>query len=352
VAEAPVVSVPDSGGGGGATASAPSDSGTGQQADIGRAAANAAKTTTGGASLDGLTIQAPGTPVSGVVSGGSAAHAAVATAGPAVDAVPAGEGAGTPGHAPPVTASASPTSTVVNVAGLMAAGSLAPGLAVGTEAVASTASGGSGMVASSPVSAAATQVAAALVGSGPIPADASGATGGTRLTIMMAPPAIGTVTVQIDTMAAGGTAVSIGATHPATLAALQTDHSALDQMLTQAGVALDHRSVSFHLEPVRQDASGSGTGGSGGSFGMSQGGAGQNGGQGGGQGWYGQGSALPGGGAGQGGGDRRAASGSFGSGEAAQGYDRQGVATSAAVIAAGVLGAGAGMQRFGLDVIA
>jgi hypothetical protein len=239
----------------------------------------------------------------------------------------------------------------------MLAGALASG-AAGTGSSALPVAAGSGAAVDGKTSAATAQVAAVLVGTGPIPAGDAGSAGGSRLTIVMAPPAIGAVTVQIDTIATGGAAVSIGATHPATLAALQGDHAALAQMLTQAGVAVDHRSVSFHLEPVHQDATGAGAGGGAAWSGMGQGGSGQAGGQGfqsqSGARTLAQAETLVGGGAmGQGTADRRGASGAFGpGGEAAQGYDRQGAASSAAVIAAGAVGAGSGLQRFGLDVIA
>ncbi|WP_051657653.1 MULTISPECIES: hypothetical protein [Acidiphilium] len=110
------------------------------------------------------------------------------------------------------------------------------------------------------------QVAAAMVGVGPLAADA----GGTRLMIAMAPPAIGMVSIQIDRAADGTSAIAVAATHPVTLAALQNDHAALDQMLTLAGIPADHRSVTFHLDAPRPD------GGAGAS--LSQGGTSQGGG--------------------------------------------------------------------------
>jgi hypothetical protein len=92
---------------------------------------------------------------------------------------------------------------------------------------------------------------AAMAGVGPI--QANGSDGGTRLTIAMTPPAIGMVSIQIDRAADGTSAIAISATHPVTLAALQTDHAALQQMLTLAGVPVDHRTVTFHLEPITPD---------------------------------------------------------------------------------------------------
>jgi hypothetical protein len=91
-----------------------------------------------------------------------------------------------------------------------------------------------------------TQTAAAMVGITTLPSNNGDA--GTRLTIAMAPPAIGMVSVQIDRASDGSSTIAVGATHPITLAALQTDHAAIDQMLTLAGVPVDHRSVTFHLD--------------------------------------------------------------------------------------------------------
>ncbi|WP_324504007.1 hypothetical protein [Acidiphilium rubrum] len=110
------------------------------------------------------------------------------------------------------------------------------------------------------------QVATAMVGVAPLAADA----GGTRLMIAMAPPAIGMVSIQIDRAADGTSAIAVAATHPVTLAALQNDHAALDQMLTLAGIPADHRSVTFHLDAPRPDGGAGAT--------LSQGGTGQGGG--------------------------------------------------------------------------
>lgn len=88
----------------------------------------------------------------------------------------------------------------------------------------------------------ATQAAGALIGVEPRQ------NGATRLTISMAPPAIGSVTVHIDQSAGGNAAITVTATHPTTLAALQNDHAALTQALTAAGIAPQHQTVSFHLD--------------------------------------------------------------------------------------------------------
>lgn len=108
-------------------------------------------------------------------------------------------------------------------------------------------------------SSATAQLAAAMVGVGPIPAGEAGGGKGTRVTIAMAPPAIGMVTMQIDRNADGTAVVAVGATHPATLDQLQNDRSALEQMLTQAGVPTDHRTISFRLD-TPSPASGNGMG--------------------------------------------------------------------------------------------
>ncbi|MHB1302475.1 MAG: flagellar hook-length control protein FliK [Acidiphilium sp.] len=108
-------------------------------------------------------------------------------------------------------------------------------------------------------SSATAQLAAAMVGVGPIPAGEAGGGKGTRVTIAMAPPAIGMVTMQIDRNADGTAVVAVGATHPATLDQLQNDRSALEQMLTQAGVPADHRTISFRLD-TPSPASGNGIG--------------------------------------------------------------------------------------------
>lgn len=132
---------------------------------------------------------------------------------------------------------------------------------------------------------ASSQISAALVGVGHIPGH--GAAGqGSRLTIALAPPAIGTVTLQIDRNADGTSSVTIGATHAATLDQLQVDRTGLEQMLAQAGVPAAHRSITFNMIAVRSDAgaalqagvSGGGAGGfafaGGGQAGAQSGGAG------------------------------------------------------------------------------
>lgn len=103
------------------------------------------------------------------------------------------------------------------------------------------------------------QIAAALVGVSQIqpPQGSASATPGTRLTIALAPPAIGTVTLQIDRHADGSSTVAIGASHTDTLQQLQNDRNTLDQVLTQAGLPATHRTVTFDLIAPRADVSGS-----------------------------------------------------------------------------------------------
>lgn len=124
---------------------------------------------------------------------------------------------------------------------------------------------------------AAAQITAAMVGIGPIPIGATQAPGapGLRLTIAMAPPAIGLVTVQIDRHADGRSVIAVTATHPATFTALQNDRLALEQALTQAGVPVDHRSIAFHLDTAPVAASPSPGQGAIGQNGGSQSGSGQ-----------------------------------------------------------------------------
>lgn len=130
---------------------------------------------------------------------------------------------------------------------------------------------------------AAVQIAAVMVGADAIPIAANQAlsASGIRLTIAMAPPAIGMVTVQIDRHADGKAVIAVTATHPATLIALQNDHMALERALTQAGISMEHRSIAFHLDAARadtnpssgQDTTGQNNGGQGnaGQLGMSSG---------------------------------------------------------------------------------
>lgn len=93
--------------------------------------------------------------------------------------------------------------------------------------------------------------------------------GTTRLTIAMAPPAIGAVTIHIDQGAGGTSSVAVTATHPATLAALRNDQAALTQALNAAGIATHHQGLTFHLDAT-SPASATAQGG------LGQNGAGQN----------------------------------------------------------------------------
>ena len=90
-----------------------------------------------------------------------------------------------------------------------------------------------------PVSA---QVAAALVASGPVQPD-----GSHHLTIALAPPAIGPVTVAIERAADGTSRIAVSAVDPVTLSALRNDHAGLTEALAQAGITAHEAGISFHL---------------------------------------------------------------------------------------------------------
>lgn len=120
-------------------------------------------------------------------------------------------------------------------------------VSVPTNAVGPTSTaGGSQATSLASTSSASGQISTALFGVGQI--SGNGTPGqGTRLTIALAPPAIGTVTLQIDRNSDGSSSVGIGATHLATLDQLQSDRSALEQMLTQAGIPPTHRTITFNI---------------------------------------------------------------------------------------------------------
>lgn len=160
--------------------------------------------------------------------------------------------------------------------------------------------------------------------------------GVTRLTISMAPPAIGSVTVHIDQAASGNATITVTATHPATLAALQNDHAALTQALTAAGIGPQHQTMSFHMDaPPAVQNSPAMTAGQGG---MAQGGTAQ-----GGNGQAGLANGQPGGHPGdQGNGSASNAGATF-----AQGVSQRGTAISAARVTDP-----SRLHRFGLDVTA
>jgi hypothetical protein len=86
------------------------------------------------------------------------------------------------------------------------------------------------------------QVSAALVASGPLSAD-----GSHQLTIALAPPAIGPVTVAIDRRADGTARIAISAVDPVTLSALRNDHAGITQALAQAGITAHESGISFQL---------------------------------------------------------------------------------------------------------
>ncbi|MGC8532238.1 MAG: flagellar hook-length control protein FliK [Acidiphilium sp.] len=86
------------------------------------------------------------------------------------------------------------------------------------------------------------QVSAALVASGPLNAD-----GSHQLTIALAPPAIGPVTVAINRGADGTARIAISAVDPVTLSALRNDHAGITQALAQAGITAHESGISFQL---------------------------------------------------------------------------------------------------------
>lgn len=107
------------------------------------------------------------------------------------------------------------------------------------------------------------QVSAALVASGPLSAD-----GSHQLTIALAPPAIGPVTVAINRRADGTASIAISAVDPVTLSALRNDHAGITEALAQAGIAAHESGISFQLVSTHaateiavaaQTASGGGT---------------------------------------------------------------------------------------------
>lgn len=86
------------------------------------------------------------------------------------------------------------------------------------------------------------QLSAALVASGPLSAD-----GAHQLTIALAPPAIGPVTVAINRGADGTARIAISAVDPVTLSALRNDHAGITQALAQAGITAHESAISFQL---------------------------------------------------------------------------------------------------------
>ncbi|OYV85008.1 MAG: hypothetical protein B7Z64_06520 [Acidiphilium sp. 21-68-69] len=178
------------------------------------------------------------------------------------------------GHADPASAKPSSTATSNTTSAPVATGTAgqsgataSPGVvaspllaaSAATSAPAGSANGAGAATSANPASAS-SQISAALVnvskldGSHASASASAGAASGTRLTIALAPPAIGTVTLQIDRHADGSSSVTIGASHPDTLLDLRNDHSTLDQVLTQAGLPAANRSISFNLIEPRPGA--------------------------------------------------------------------------------------------------
>lgn len=238
-------------------------------------AASSGSTTSGvpHSTIDSLAREAVGRLQS--AAGGQAHH--TAAAGPSSSAT---------AHASAETriSTTSANSTVARqVQPAMSSAGPAPVVNVSSSAVPALPGGGETNVAASSASSNSVsgQIAAALVGVSQIqpPQGSSSATPGTRLTIALAPPAIGTVTLQIDRHADGSLTVAIGASHADTLQQLQNDRNTLNQVLTQAGLPDTHRTVTFDLIAPHADASGShqasfgaGANGFGGGFSLAGGG--------------------------------------------------------------------------------
>ncbi|WP_174502762.1 flagellar hook-length control protein FliK [Acidiphilium sp. C61] len=207
-------------------------------------------------------------------------HAALATAksghADPASAKPSSTATGNTASAPVATGTAGQSGATASP-GVVASPLLAASAA--TSAPAGSANGAGAATSANPASAS-SQISAALVNVSKLDGShaSAGAASGTRLTIALAPPAIGTVTLQIDRHADGSSSVTIGASHPDTLLDLRNDHSTLDQVLTQAGLPAANRSISFNLiEPrpgaaSQPQAGNSFTGGFGGNLGGNLGG--------------------------------------------------------------------------------
>jgi hypothetical protein len=213
------------------------------------AAAGPSVTTSDPTAAAGLAIVAPGSHSKTPLQAGNSAPRNLIPSGtdPGPGAAPTATSAASnvAANAPAPSGSVGPTAAGANFSNALALAAFAPPAADGSAPAPTVA-------AQTPAQQpATTQMTAAMAGVGPI--QANGSDGGTRLTIAMTPPAIGMVSIQIDRAADGTSAIAISATHPVTLAALQTDHAALQQMLTLAGVPVDHRTVTFHLEPITPD---------------------------------------------------------------------------------------------------
>lgn len=187
-----------------------------------------------------------------------------------------------PAHAKPSSAAAGSAASAPGAAGTtgqpgttVSPGTVSSPLLAASAAVPSQTGGAtaSGAAASASPASASSQISAALVNVSKLDAShgAAGAASGTRLTIALAPPAIGTVTLQIDRHADGSSSVAIGASHAQTLLDLRNDHTTLDQVLTQAGLPAANRSISFNLIEPRASTASQPQPGFGGGFGFSGG---------------------------------------------------------------------------------
>lgn len=254
------------------SAGSPGSATTGSSSQL---AASSGSTTSGvpHSTIDSLAREAIGRLQS--AAGGQAHH--TAAAGPSSSAT---------AHASAETriSATSANSTVARqVQPAMSSAGPAPVVSISSSAVPALPGGGetNGAASSASSNSVSGQIAAALVGVSQIqpPQGSSSATPGTRLTIALAPPAIGTVTLQIDRHADGSLTVAIGASHADTLQQLQNDRNTLNQVLTQAGLPDTHRTVTFDLIAPHADASGShqasvgaGANGFGGGFSLAGGG--------------------------------------------------------------------------------
>ena len=93
---------------------------------------------------------------------------------------------------------------------------------------------------------------------------ASRAAGTRRLSVTMAPVELGRVAVTVERVGDGTARISVTAERPETLQLLQKEHTQLSQLLDNAGVGAEGRSLSFSLTGGNETG-GNGTGGNGGS---------------------------------------------------------------------------------------
>lgn len=78
--------------------------------------------------------------------------------------------------------------------------------------------------------------------------------GSRKISLQLAPEALGHLDIQIDQPKDGPTMVKMTTDNPQTLALLQNDHRQLSDVLDRAGIASDHRVLSFHLAAQTTEA--------------------------------------------------------------------------------------------------